>query len=179
MRKPLPERWLPIERWPDYEVSDFGRVRRATDSPSANCKRGHILLLKKPSKHTPYLSVGLTFSGQRQRYFSVHVLVCTAFHGPKPFPKAQVRHLDGCHTHNHYQNLIWGSQKENSEDMLVHGTGKRLLTTDQAHTFRRQYQEVCPGGSRAPYGWLAQKAVEYGVSRAVLWNIAHEKGYLL
>lgn len=43
----------------------------------------------------------------------IHRLVCEAFHGPSPFPKAVVIHLDEDALNNAAENLRWGTQKEN------------------------------------------------------------------
>lgn len=43
----------------------------------------------------------------------MHQLVCEAFHGPKPFPKAVVIHIDENGLNNRPENLKWGTQKEN------------------------------------------------------------------
>ena len=40
-------------------------------------------------------------------------LVCLAFHGPMPFPKAVVMHLDENSRNNRSDNLSWGTQKQN------------------------------------------------------------------
>jgi len=43
----------------------------------------------------------------------VHRLVCEAFHGPPPFDRAVVIHLDENALNNKPENLKWGTQKEN------------------------------------------------------------------
>jgi hypothetical protein len=43
----------------------------------------------------------------------VHRLVCEAFHGPPPFEKAVVIHIDENALNNRPENLRWGTQKEN------------------------------------------------------------------
>lgn len=43
----------------------------------------------------------------------VHRLVCEAFHGPAPFKRAVVLHLDENAINNKPENLRWGTQKEN------------------------------------------------------------------
>lgn len=47
------------------------------------------------------------------RTLKVHILVCEAFNGPKPFPKAVVMHDDEDGSNNVPGNLKWGTQKEN------------------------------------------------------------------
>jgi hypothetical protein len=52
----------------------------------------------------------LTF---KRKVYKVHQLVCEAFNGPKPFPRAVVMHDDEDSSHNWPTNLIWGTQKQN------------------------------------------------------------------
>jgi hypothetical protein len=52
----------------------------------------------------------------------VHVLVCEAFHGPRPADDHEVRHLDGNQGHNAEGNLAWGTRQENAADRRRHGT---------------------------------------------------------
>ena len=51
--------------------------------------------------------------GRLKRTFKIAQLVCEAFHGPKPFPKAVTIHLDEDPSNNVTENLKWGTQKEN------------------------------------------------------------------
>lgn len=45
--------------------------------------------------------------------YKVARLVAEAFHGPPPFDKAVVMHVDENAANNRASNLAWGSQKEN------------------------------------------------------------------
>src|SRR3990167_10424319 len=47
---------------------------------------------------------------------SVHTLICMAFHGLRPFPSAQVRHLDSDNQNPKPDNLAWGTRSENWAD---------------------------------------------------------------
>lgn len=106
---PLPgEMWKVLEDWPKYQVSNLGRVL------GAKC---YIL---KQAPHGGYLSVRI---GPRNSvYKDVHVLVCTAFNGPKPDPKWCVAHNDGVKYNNHATNLRWDTLSNNSKDRIKHGT---------------------------------------------------------
>jgi hypothetical protein len=53
---------------------------------------------------------------------AAHVLVCTAFHGPKPGPGYEVLHGDGNPANNRADNLRWGTKAENRADQDRHGT---------------------------------------------------------
>lgn len=56
----------------------------------------------------------------------VYHLVLDAFHGPKPL-NMQGRHLDGDKANNRASNLRWGTQLENNQDKILHGTSGKGL----------------------------------------------------
>jgi hypothetical protein len=93
-----------------------------------------------------YLAVRLVVNGVRKK-FLVHRLICTAFHGPKPTPLHEVRHLDGSRTNNSAANLAWGTRSENAMDRKDHGTecasenGRR-----GAIKLRGRYNPLCRRG---------------------------------
>lgn len=109
------EEWRAVDGWP-YEVSSLGRVRR--NSHAAGATVG--LILQPVRKDNGYVSVTLSYKN-RQRQVAVHILVCTAFHGPKP-PGMEVRHIDGTRNNNVEANVRWGTPTENAEDRTAHGT---------------------------------------------------------
>jgi len=49
----------------------------------------------------------------KKRTYKVARLVCEAFNGPPPFPRAVCMHLDENSRNNAPSNLKWGTQKEN------------------------------------------------------------------
>jgi hypothetical protein len=58
--------------------------------------------------------------GPRIRVRGVHRLVCIAFKGEPPFPKAQVRHRDNDPSNNREDNLSWGTHRDNMDDRIRH-----------------------------------------------------------
>ncbi len=92
-----------------YAVSDLGRVKRIT--PARGTMVGKILKpTTNPKTHYDYVILC--------RSFSVHRLVCTAFHGEPPTSKHEPNHIDTCRTNNRADNLEWLTRKEN----LAHST---------------------------------------------------------
>jgi hypothetical protein len=81
-----------------------GGTRAYSSSPTYGVRRS----AKKGARH---IYRGLWFSGIGN--VKVHIMVCEAFHGPKPFPKAVVLHEDENGENNIPSNLRWGTQKEN------------------------------------------------------------------
>ncbi len=105
---------------PGYEVTKDGRVFSIAHNWRGYGKRE---LAQHLNSHG-YPSVRLTIDGARKR-FPVHVLVAKEYLPPKPFPDAQIRHLDGSRTNNLWVNLAWGSAKENADDRARHGRTSR------------------------------------------------------
>lgn len=65
-----------------------------------------------------------TYVKQQHRAVQVkmHRIVIETYGPPQPTPKHEVRHLDGCRTNNHIDNLAWGTRAENYADSVKHGT---------------------------------------------------------
>jgi hypothetical protein len=99
-------KWLHCPRHPEYEVSEYGHLRR------------------KGKVRKPYLQADgyLVYCLMGHKTRKVHQLVLEAFVGPKP-EGGVCRHLDGNRTNNHITNLRWGTRSENSKDRWDHGRG--------------------------------------------------------
>jgi hypothetical protein len=140
------ERWLPVEDFEGYEVSDLGRVRSWNpDHPWRPVPR---LLTLSPNKKE-YLRVGLLDGEGRVRTRTVHRLVMCAFVGPRPRGK-QVRHLDGDKSNNALTNLRYGTASQNTFDTVRHGThpwaGRDGCVNN--HEFTPENTYIRPNGSR-------------------------------
>jgi len=116
----LNETWLPVVGFPYYEVSNLGQVRSidrtVLDKNSQFRKRtGKILA---PVTSGSYYQVMLS----DRKMHLVHAIVCTAFHGPKPFPDYEVSHIDGDSHHNNATNVLWESHLVNMRRKQAHKT---------------------------------------------------------
>lgn len=111
-----PVEWREIPEWPEYEVSEFGAVRRAMDGHRTY--KGREL---KPRIRRRYPSVVLA-RGPLKKVFFLHALVARAFLPPKPSQLHQVAHRDGNRDNNHWSNLRWATPQENQQDRIAHGT---------------------------------------------------------
>jgi hypothetical protein len=112
------EEWRQIAESPDYDVSDWGRVR-------SRRRRGEpIILMPRPHSHG-YHRVNLYHAGVVHDAY-VHRLVLEAFAGLCP-PRHNCRHLDGNPANNRPENLAWGTWEEQWEDKVRNGTGARRV----------------------------------------------------
>lgn len=123
------EEWRPVVRWETfYEVSSFGRVRscdrltiRRTPGDLGLFTRWEVgRLLRAAPNSGGYPALALSGGGRRMNA-QVHILVCEAFHGPRP-PDHDAAHGDGTRTNNRADNLRWATRRENIADRIGHGT---------------------------------------------------------
>ena len=109
--------WRSVPHWPEYEVSEFGHVRRRLPGGSPIAKVGREL---RPS---PGLYAHVYLHGKAgKRHISIHRLVALAFLGEPPSRAHQVAHNDGNPRNNHYTNLRYATPRENNADKIRHGT---------------------------------------------------------
>lgn len=106
------ENWKPIDGYPNYEVSDMGRVRSLPRRDSLNrYKEGKILKPCFDSRHH-YLHVML-FKEGKSKPQNVHRLVALAFL-PNPHNYKEVNHKDEDKTNNRVDNLEWCTHQYNN-----------------------------------------------------------------
>jgi hypothetical protein len=115
------EEWRPVVGHDGYEVSNLGRVisyRGAT---------ARILRQYVGVRGYPQVKLMRPDGGRRTKV--VYRLVTEAFHGPKPTPTSQVRHLNGDSLDSRATNLKWGTASENQMDRVLHGTHHNAAKT--------------------------------------------------
>ncbi len=104
------EEWKSLDflGYPNYEVSNFGKVK------SMNYNRtGKEKILKQSKNRWGYLYVTLS-KDNKQKKFTIHRLVALAFiPNDNPTDKNQINHLDENKENNHVFNLCWCSHIEN------------------------------------------------------------------
>jgi len=120
------ERWLPIPDYPEYAVSDHGRVRsldRVINSRWGTPRIffGKILtpILVGGTDRRRYPTCAL-FRDTKRKQIAIHVLVLTTFVGPRP------KGMHGCHRddnphNNRLDNLYWGTPRQNARDAVNNG----------------------------------------------------------
>lgn len=165
------ERWRPVPGYVGaYDVSDLGRVRsldRIVPRAQHTMRvRGRVLA--PYSDGDGYRVVTLCEPG-RARCLRVHVLVLTAFVGPRP-AGAQSCHESGDQTDNRRANLSWCSAAENQLDSVRHGThamarrthcprGHALAAPNLIRAHALRGHRACLACDRAlSYAWRARRA---------------------
>ncbi len=123
----MKEEWVEIEGYPNYAVSNYGRV--------VNVKRDALLKLRPNDEG--YLRVSLSFEG-RVRDFYVHRLVAGAFFEGYD-PREQVIHWDDDHENNAITNLRMRKQSRLDSSSFLRRkrqTGQRVEIVETGEVFR-------------------------------------------
>ncbi|MBA4164334.1 MAG: hypothetical protein C0510_06840 [Erythrobacter sp.] len=103
----MSERWLPVVGFPNYMVSDEGRIYSHYSQK----------ILRPGIASNGYPTVALGRGNTR----TVHSLVAETFIGPCPVGM-EVRHKDGKRTNPALKNLCYGTRSDNMQDAKRHGT---------------------------------------------------------
>jgi hypothetical protein len=120
--------WRMLREFPDYEISNDGRLRRKT--PGSNTKAGaHIRII---AGNYPHYRLSLPSGIRIDR--SAHQLVASEFLEPRPSPDAFVLHMDDNRLNCTHTNLRWGSHQTNMTDALRNGR----IQTGAAHSSARK-----------------------------------------
>ena len=98
--------WRAAPGWPEYEVSEYGGIRRAKAAQST--KTGRIRQHQIGTSGYPQLNLSSKGITKTQ---VIHTLVALAFLGDPPTPRHMVTHIDGVKLNNHYSNLQWVTEK--------------------------------------------------------------------
>lgn len=142
------EQWKTAPGFPDYEVSNIGRVRRAT--PGVNATVGHIR--QATLDKNGYCVILLQRPNDKPKIGKVHRLVVLAFIGDIP-EGMHVNHRNGIKSDNRIENLEIVSPSENT----LHGFrvlgrkvaggkspgeahGNAVLTDDLVRHIRKSYE---------------------------------------
>ena len=169
--------WRQCIDLPDYEVSEYGDVRRVT--PAKTRRVGHM-----PKGHINqwgYRVYKLVTPNGKERFWG-HRLVLGAFIGPPPSEKHQTAHTDGNRLNNHVSNLRWATSVENGADTVRHGSlkgernGRALLSEDRVRALRDEYASLS-GNKYGRRGRVALIQAKYGISRSALLEIINRTNW--
>jgi len=171
------ERWLPIEGWEGYEVSDLGRVR----SWKQRAGKGHgskylpdytkppRLKMPERVKGTGYLQVLLSDCEVGKCKVRISRAVLEAFVGPAP-PRHQAAHRDGVRTNNRRGNLRWATALQNAADKFLHGTVLRGDTAPRRKLSSKQVLAIRAARSKRVSSLKLAK--KYGVTHHTILRAA-------
>jgi len=125
----------------------------------------------KPT-HTPIYRLRACLSKDGREYHRfVHILVCEAFHGPRP-DGMLATHVNGDSMDNRADNVRWNTPKGNTEDAIRHGTlrrgeqhGQSRVTEDQVREIRRRFADGETEKSLGNEHGITERAIQFIVRR--------------
>lgn len=168
------EVWKPVLGYEGrYEVSSLGRVRslplwiNRPDGASYIHAGSDRVLAQTTAKRGDRQVMLHKDNGRATR--RVGVLVCEAFHGPRP-EGFYALHNDGNRANNMPTNLRWGTPQENSDDAVAHGAIAQGERHPKAKLTDRQVRELQDDWKTGRYT-LAQLGEKYGISRDYAWKL--------
>jgi hypothetical protein len=168
---PTEEEWRISPSFPDYEVSNYGKVRRCRLCNRNRHQNVGKLLNPKltPSGYHDYV----LFKDKNRKHINAHRLVAITFIGLPLNPNFIVAHLDGNKLNNFVGNLKWVSNSENQLHRREHEKdipirGNNLLNIEQVKDIRRKHNE---GVS------CAELQREYNVLHGVINRIVNNVTY--
>lgn len=156
------EQWVSIPNYEGlYEVSTLGNIRSVdheTIATNGVTRRYKGKSLNPFKFKTGHLQVKLSKNGKQETRW-VHQLVMLAFIGPMEDGKV-VRHLNDVPHDNRLENLAYGTQAENMQDMIRNnGSAHRKLThcphghllqdPNLAASFKKRGYRACLSCARA------------------------------
>jgi hypothetical protein len=118
------EEWRLIQDFPEYEVSNLGRVKGG--------RWGHI---KKPIvDRDGYTRVNL-YKNKIAKLCAIHRLVASAFLNNSE-NKPDIDHINRIKDDNHIDNLRWVTKKENEDNKPRGSSGEKYITFQDKKYFR-------------------------------------------
>lgn len=134
----MKEIWKTIEGYPEYQVSNMGRVK------AINWHRGNKEKEIKPyTTHKGYLRLRLCKNG-KSKQFQIHRLVAQAFI-PNPENKPYIDHINTDRTDNRVENLRWVTNKENCNNPISkinYSIGNKGKTAVSILQFTKEWEFV-------------------------------------
>lgn len=169
------EKWKPVVGFDNYEVSNFGCVRRIPGFNSRGRKwKGKILSQTLQGDKRNYPGVILYIKGKAYSR-RVHRLVAEAFL-PNVENLPAINHKDGITTNNSVENLEWCTNQEN----INHAISMGLKNTDGINNGRSKINEDIVRCIR----YLSHKGESnrklskmFGISDTMISYIVHRKNW--
>jgi len=151
------EVWKSVEGFPNYEVSNLGRVK------SLNYHRENREQILKPIIKNKYLVIMLYSQDMKKKTKRVHCLVALAFI-PNIENKPTVDHINRNKLDNRVENLRWATRSEQSLNKdnyhLGTNTGEPYISFDQKQNLFRVQKRI-QGIDHRKYFHILEEAIQF------------------
>jgi hypothetical protein len=122
------ENWRNVPDWPEYQVSDLGRVRRVSRSKRGRGRADGILAQADRNGYRVITLFRRTPDQIIKLSAYVHRMVLLSFAGSPPAEGMQCNHKNGVRHDNALANLEWTTSLENNQH-AVHDLGAKRGTS--------------------------------------------------
>ena len=153
------EIWKTVRGFKDYEVSNFGNVRKYLTKE----------LISINTSSNGYKTVSLRKKKKDSRSILLHRIMAETF-----LPKIQVNHIDGDKTNNKLENLEWSNGSLNTKHAYSLGLAKKIIRNNKLGTFIDEIKNKYTGKR----GDLTNLAKEYNCSVSAIYEIVHNKSWI-
>lgn len=106
-----------------------------------------VLTSHSNTRRGNYHSLTLNKEGHKKTVY-IHLVVLTAFVGPRPSPEMEGCHGDGNTANNRLDNLRWDTPVNNAADRTLHGTQVKgeasnlaVLTAEKVREIKRRAED--------------------------------------
>jgi len=120
----------------------------------------------------PYAYVNL-YADKKMMTCRVAVLVCEAFHGPRPNTQHEAAHRNGIHNDDRADNLRWATKIENAADRRLHGTQIKGSSVKNAKLTEDLVRSI--RATSRHYGNQIELARRFNVSRYAIADVQNNK----
>jgi len=162
----MTETWKPIPDFEEYQASNTGRIKITANSATRKER-----MLKPLIQNRGYYRVAL-WKDNKAKFMSVHRVIAKLFI-PNLENKAQVNHIDGDKSNNHFANLEWCTARENMDHAVINRisacgerNGKAKLKANDIPLIRERLN------NREPVKDIANT---YSVSIHTIYDIKYNK----
>jgi predicted nucleic acid-binding OB-fold protein len=144
------EKWKQIKEYENYEISNFGNIRRIAYDDVQSKAKFKLPYILKPSIETDlkYFKVTL-FKNGKAKHYRINRLVALHFID-NPLNKPEVNHKDGNGFNNHHTNLEWVTKSENIKHRIKYlnpkFTSKKVNQYDLNGNFIKEYKSCEEAG---------------------------------
>lgn len=158
------EVWLDINNIDGYQISSHGRVRSNKVRRGLNLPESGWRLIHPGKDKDGYRRY--TFHAQEKKHYKrISVLVAEHFISEKP-KGCVVRHKNGVNTDDYYENLEYGTQKQNIHDKWKHGTMPLGENHTNSKLTKSKVVEI-----RSSNLSLSALAKKYGVHKSTIHSV--------
>lgn len=127
------EVWKKIENYQNYEISNFGNVRK---------------ILKQTLTMDGYKSIGLVDEFGKSKTFRVHRLVAEAFIENENVERTMINHKNSIRYDNNVENLEWCTAKENTRHSIESGNFKANKLQNLTNDEKQKIYNLIKNGER-------------------------------